>query len=133
MLGFTTNDDKIWFTEWVENNIGFLDSNAPLPINVSVIPNDITINRGENVTVSFTITPNEQVNDPITLVTANTANLNDLIVSGNHQQVTIAGQPKNVSINISSDNFSVSGVYKVLIGARYHEVTISKFVTVTIK
>jgi len=133
VLEFTTSDDKVWFTEWVENNIGFLDTKKPLPIDVSTTPTDITIHRGENSTVSFTITANEQINDPITLVTSNTAGLNDIIVTGNQQQVNLTGQPKTVSINISADNFALTGTYKVLIGARYHEVTISKYQTVTIK
>ncbi len=133
VLDFTTSDSKVWFTEWVENNIGFLDPTIPLPIDVGTTPNDITVHRGENSTVSFTITPNEQINDPITLLTANTAGLNDVIVSGNHHQVTVGGQPKTVSIDISADNFALTGTYKILIGARYHEVTISKYVTVTIK
>ena len=133
ILDFTTSDDKVWFTEWVENNIGFLDTKKPLPIDVSTIPTDITIHRGENSTVSFTITENEQINDTITLVTSNTAGLRDIMVTGNQQQVNLTGQPKTVSINISADNFALTGTYKVLIGARYHEVTISKYQTVTIK
>jgi len=132
VLDFTTRDDKVWFTEWVENNIGFLDPKIPLSIDVSATPTEITIYRGENSTISLTITPNESIVDPITIVTANTANTNDLIVSGNHQ-ITMTNQPKTVSINISADNFALTGTYKVLIGARYHEVTISKYVTVTIK
>ncbi|HWY33979.1 MAG TPA: lyase, partial [Nitrosopumilaceae archaeon] len=132
VLDFTTNDDKVWFTEWVENNIGFLDPKAPLPMNVEVTPTDITLHRGENSTVSFTITPNEQIIDPVTVVTSNTANTNDIIVSGN-SQVTMTNQPKTVSVSISADSFAFTGTYQVLIGARYHEVTISKYVTVTIK
>jgi virginiamycin B lyase len=132
VLDFTTRDDKVWFTEWVENNIGFLDPKAPLPMDVSVTPTDITLHRGENSTVPFTITPNEQIIDPVTIVTANTANTNDIIVSGN-SQVTMTNQTKTVSISISADNFALTGTYKVLIGAQYHEVTISKYVTVTIK
>jgi virginiamycin B lyase len=133
ILDFTVDNDKVWFTEWVENNIGFLDPNIPLPIDVSVTPEEITLNRGENSTISFTITPEAQINDTINLVTANTAGLNDIIVSGTHQQVIIGNQPKTVSINISADNFALTGTYKVLIGARDNDVTASKFVTVTIK
>lgn len=133
VLEFTTSNDKVWFIEWVENNIGVLDTKKPLPIDVNTTPSDITIHRGENSTVSFTITPNEQINYPITLLTSNTAGLNDITVTGNHQQVNLTGQPKTVSMNISVDNFALTGTYKVLIGARYHEVTISKYLTVTIK
>jgi virginiamycin B lyase len=132
VLDFTTSNDKVWFTEWVENNIGFLDPNAPLAMDVSVTPIDTTIHRGNNSTVSFTMTPNEQIIDPVTIVTSNTANTNDIIVSSNHQ-VNMTDQPKTVSINIFADNFALTGTYKVLIGTRYHDITISKYVTVTIK
>jgi virginiamycin B lyase len=133
VLDFTTSDDRVWFTEWVENNIGFLDPTKPLPFDVSVTPTNFIVHRGENSTVSFTITPNQQINDTVYLVTANTANQNDLVVSESNDQLTLTGQPKSVSINISADNFALTGTYKVLIGARYHEVTISKYVTVTVK
>lgn len=132
VLDFTTNDDKVWFTEWVENNIGFLDTKVPLSIDVNAAPTDIILHRGENATVSFTITPNEQITDPVTILKSNTASINDLVVSAN-DQVTISGQPKTIPISISADNFALAGVYKVLIGARYHEVTVSKYVTVTIE
>ena len=133
VLEFTTSDDKVWFIEWVENNIGFLDTKKPLPFDVSATPADITLHRGENSTVSFVITPNEQINDAITLVTSNTASMNDILVTGIHQQINLTGQPKTVSINISADNFAITGTYKVLVGARDPDVTISKYVTVTIK
>ncbi len=133
ILDFAVDKEKVWFTEWVENNIGYLDPNIALPIDVNVNPEEITLGRGENATVSFTITPAKQLNDTIDLVTVNTAGPNDLIISGINQKVIIENQPKTISLTISADNFALTGTYKVLIGARDNDVTTSKFVTVIIK
>jgi len=133
VLDFATNDDKVWFTEWVENNIGFLDPAVPLPIQINTDQNNITLQRGQNITITSTVNPNEQLNDTISIVTANTGAPNDIIVSGGGQNTITTSQSKAVPMNISIDNFAVSGTYKVLIGARYGEVTVSKFVTITIK
>ena len=132
VLDFTVNNDKIWFTEWVENNIAVLDSSIPLPIEVSVDKKDITLSRAENSTVLFTITPNEQLVEPIALTTANTATLNDIRVTSD-SQITLDNKPQTVPLTVSVDKFALSGTYKILLGARYQEVTVSQYVTVTVK
>jgi virginiamycin B lyase len=131
VLDFTIDGEKVWFTEWVQNNIAVLDSSIPLPINVSTDANSITLNRGENFTVLFTVTPNEQLDYPIALTFADTANLNDITVTGN-SQITIENDPVTVPVTISADKFALSGSYKVLLGARNQDLTVSQYVTVTI-
>ena len=133
VLDFTINGDKIWFTEWVENNIGVLDSSIPLPIEVNLEPNEIILNKGENSTLSFTITPKEQLDGTITLTTANTAAPNDIIVSGVDKKITVENQPETVSLSLSASKFALSGTYKLLVGAQYNEVTVSQFITITVK
>lgn len=133
VLDFTINEDKIWFTEWVENNIGLLDSSIALPIDVSVEPSEATLERGSDATLSFTITPKEKLDESVSLTAATTAGPHDLDISGGNQKVTVVDQPQTLSVKVSADKFALSGTYKVVIGARYHEVTVSKFVTITIK
>lgn len=60
VLAFTVSNDKVWFPEWVENNIGVLDSSVPLPLSVTASPTDVTVHRGQNATVTVTLSPNEQ-------------------------------------------------------------------------
>ncbi len=132
-LDFTINGDKIWFTEWVENNIGLLESSTPLPIEVNLEPKEIILNKGETSTLSFTITQKEQLDGMITLTTANTAAPNDIIVSGVDKKITVENQPETVSLSLSASEFALSGTYKLLVGAQYNEVTISQFITITIK
>lgn len=132
VLDFTIKDDKIWFTEWVENNIGVLDSSVPLPFDVSVDENNLVLNRGNNATIALTISPTEHLNEPVNIVTANTAGPNDIKV--NHvRKITIGDQPQTVAFEVVIDKFALSGTYKILLGARYQEVTISQYVTITVK
>lgn len=132
VLDFTINKDKIWFTEWVENNIGVLDSSIPLPIDVDVDKRNLTLGRGENTTVLLTITPKVDLTGSITLTAANTATVKDIKVTS-EKQIAPGNQPKTVPFTISIDNFALSGTSKVLVGARYQEVTVSQYVTVTVK
>jgi len=133
VLDFTINGDKIWFTEWAENNIGVLDSSIPLPIEVNLEPNEIVLNKGEMSTISFTIIPKEQLDGMVTLTTANTAAPNDIIVDSAGKKITVKNQPETVSLSLSADEFALSGTYKLLVGAQYKEVTVSQFITITIK
>jgi virginiamycin B lyase len=132
VLDFTVSKDKIWFTEWVENNIGVLDSSIPLPIEVNVDKKNLILSRGDNSTIAVTITPNKQLTEPITLTNANTASLNDIKVIS-EKQITLGDQPETVSFTVSVDKFALSGTYKILLGARYQEVTVSQYVMVTVK
>ncbi|MGQ0637969.1 MAG: hypothetical protein ACT4N1_01205, partial [Nitrososphaerota archaeon] len=115
VLDFTISGGKIWFTEWVENNIGVLDSSIPLPIEVNLEPNDIILIKGETSTLSFTITPKEQLDEMVTLTTANTATPKDIIVEGADKKITIKDQPETVSLSLSADKFALSGIYKLLV------------------
>jgi virginiamycin B lyase len=132
VLDFTVENNKVWFTEWVENNIGVLDSSIPLPIDVSASDTSITVHRGQNATISLNITPQEQLTYPVSIITANTAGIQNILIKPQDTQITV-DKSKTVKVTISADNFSVTGTYKVLIGARYNDVTVSKYVSVTIE
>ena len=132
VLAFTVSHNKVWFPEWVENNIGVLDSSVPLPLSQSVSTSDITLHRGQNETVSVTLVPNEQLSGPVEIMTQQIASPQDLRVTTPDQSVVLDKQ-KTISVDMSADNFALSGTYKVLISARYQDVTVSQFITVTIK
>jgi virginiamycin B lyase len=131
VLDFAVNHNKVWFTEWVENNIGVLDSSVGLPMEVNTSDSAITLHRGQNSTISFTINPQERLDSPVSIITSNTAGLNNISIDLSDLLVTV-DKPKVVKMNISEDNFALLGTYKILIGVRYHDVTISKIVTVTL-
>ncbi len=131
VLDFTVDHNKVWFTEWVENNIGLLDPSASLPFDISTSLSSITLHRGQNATILLTLTPNEQLSSTVDILTSHTAGLHNISVTSSDQKITL-DKPKSVIINITADNFALSDSYKVLVSVRYQDVTISKFVTVTI-
>ncbi|TLX82002.1 MAG: hypothetical protein E6K98_06460 [Thaumarchaeota archaeon] len=131
ILDFTVDHDKVWFTEWVENNIGLLDPSASLPFDISTSSSSITLHRGQNATILLTLTPNEQLSSTVDILTTHTAGLHNISVTSSDHEITL-DKPKSININIAADNFALSDSYKVLVSIRYQDVTISKFVTVTI-
>ena len=132
VLDFVVDHNKVWFTEWVENNIGVLDSSVALPMDVNASDSSITVHRGQNVTISLNISPQEQLTSPVSIITINTAGQQNISITPQDTQVTV-DKPKTVKVTISADNFAVTGTYKVLIGARYHDVTVSRYVAVTLE
>ncbi len=132
VLSFTVSHDKVWFPEWVENNIGVLDSSVPLPISQSVSTTDVTVHRGQNQTVTLTLNPNEQISGPVDIMTQQTASPQDLIVTTSDKSVILDKQ-KTISLDLHADDFALSGTYKVLVSARYQDLTVSQFITVIIQ
>jgi len=48
VFDFTIQDEKIWFTEWVENNIGVIDTSVSLPFTIDV-SSELSLEKGESV------------------------------------------------------------------------------------
>lgn len=132
VLDFTVAHDKVWFTEWVENNIGVLDPSVGLPVDMNTSGTSISMHRGQNETMTITLNPNQSVSGTVSILTAETANMQDLKVTPSDQNIVL-DKPKTITVTFSADNFALPGIYKVSIGARNQDVTISKFVTVTIQ
>ncbi len=132
VLDFAVDHNKVWFTEWVENNIGVLDSSIALPIEVNSSDTSITIHRGQNATVSLNINPEEQLTSPVSIITSNTAGVQNISITPQETQFTV-DKSKTVNVTISADNFAVTGTYKILVGARYHDITVSKYIDVTLE
>ena len=51
-------NNEVWFSEWSENKIGRVLTDRVLPITVSVLPNDLTLQRGGNEEVRINVTSN---------------------------------------------------------------------------
>jgi virginiamycin B lyase len=132
VFDFTVNNNKIWFTEWAENNIGVVDTSIALPFGIELDSKDILLKAGESKNLSFTISPLQDLpgvslilSDPYNFMNA-TSN-----ISGSFQ--LDSNSPKPIDVTISTSDASIPGKYKVLLGAQIEDVSISKFVTVTIE
>jgi len=132
VLDFAVAHNKVWFTEWVENNIGVLDSSIALPIEVNSPDTSITIQRGHNATISLNINPLEELTSSVSIITSNTAGAQNISIISQEPQVMV-DKSTTAKVTISADNFAVTGTYKILVGARYQDITISKYVDVTLE
>ena len=134
VFGFTANGDKIWFTEWVENNIGYVDTSIPVPFSIDVEKSDITLQQGETIEFNMIVTPNTDSDiQNVSFVTSDTGNSINLYVDSDTDNFQLdADAPQVIRVSITADDNALALTYKVLLGAQTDEITISKFVTVKI-
>ncbi len=128
-FGFKSVGDKVWFTEWVENNIGVVDLSKELPFELGVSQKEITLSRGQTAQIDLQLT--QKSNKNVHLTAKTTAEFNDLIVIPQNTNPTLDGQETR-PVSITASGSALPGTYKVLISARTDDVTISQFVTVNV-
>lgn len=130
VFDFAIYKDKIWFTEWVENNIGVVDTSVPLPFDVALDTQEISLLPGESKNISLTITPQSTVVENVSLILTDYVTFLD--VTSDKSVPFQLDSPRTGDVTISASDEAAIGTYKVLIGAQIEDVSISKFVTVTI-
>jgi len=134
VFDFSIDGEKIWFTEWVENNIGVLDTSIQLPFQVEFDNTKLTLKKGEAITLPFQVIPLTSSDNPnVKLISTDTAGYSDIEIESDitEFQLDFDG-PRVIQITITTNENALTGTHKVLIGAQTDEVTISKYVTVTI-
>lgn len=131
VLYLTVAHNKVWFPEWVENNIGILDPTVPLPLQINASTTSVVLHRGQNATVNVSLTPNESLLGPVQILTDETASTQDLRINPTNETIVLNSE-KTIPIKLSSDYFALSGTYKVVVAARYQDVTESQYITVTV-
>jgi virginiamycin B lyase len=137
VFDFTVDGSKIWFTEWVENNIGVVDTSATLPFTIDIDNQNIILERGQTaeVLLQFNI-PNVLLGEgevSASLNKSSTASSSDLIITSEHTVLnSLVGDSQSYLIQITAGEDALSGTHKVLLGAFDDEIAISKFITVTI-
>lgn len=133
VFDFTIHEDKIWFTEWVENNIGVVDTSVPLPFDIQPGPREVALFPGGNATVALQVASMSE-----------RAAGASLVVSGTHDFITVSqpgpgvlqlspGEVTSVETTIAVSDGAIPGTYKVLLGVQATDVAVGKFVTVTVQ
>jgi len=136
VFDFAVYGEKIWFTEWVENNIGVVDTSIPLPIEIQLESDSLTLAPGDSQSFDFVVSPTSQ-NDMfnISLILSSTHEFLDIAIADNTPELFQLDfdAPRPIRVTISASDNAVSGTYKVLLGAQSSDIAISKYVTVTIE
>ena len=134
VFDFTIQDQKIWFTEWVENNIGVLDRSIQLPFEITLDKTKLSLKKGETSTITLQVIPLSGSDIPnVQVTTADTAGFLDIEIESDINQFQLDfDSPRIIKISIIIDENALANTHKILIGAQTNEVTISKYVTVSI-
>lgn len=128
VFAFKAAGDKIWFTEWAENNIGVVDLAKPLQFEPSLLQKQLTIQKGQTSDLTIKFAPQSKIE--VKLASATTSEFGDIIVK--LPDSVLLDDVKEVPVSITASDSALPGTYKVLISARTSDVTISEFVSVTV-
>ncbi|MDC4231854.1 MAG: lyase [Nitrosopumilus sp.] len=136
IFDFTISGDKIWFTEWVENNIGVVDTTIPLPIEIQLESDTLTLSSGDSQSFDFIVSPMSQKDlFGVSLILIPTHDFLSVdLADGTPEtfQLDFDG-PRPINTTISASEDAIPGIYKILLGAQSSDIAISKFITVTIE
>jgi len=137
VFDFAIDGKKIWFTEWVENNIGVVDTSIPLDFSIGIDNTNIILEKGQ--TSEVILTANHVVNNPtsdklisVNLSSASTSLFSDIVINAESTQFVLNDGKKIIPIQITAGVNALSGTHKVLLGLYDGEVTISQFINVKI-
>jgi len=135
IFDFTIDGSKIWFTEWVENNIGVLDTSVQLPFKVKLDNTQISLKKGETITLTLQVIPLTNDDIPIVqVINSDTAEFSDIMIETDVTQFQLDSDgPRIIQTSITIAENALATSHKILIGAQTDEVTISKYITLTIE
>jgi virginiamycin B lyase len=135
IFDFTISDNKIWFTEWAENNIGMVDTSLPLYLDIETDKNKVILKKGEQVTINLSLIPITLINSDFSITSSSTAQFSDLVIkhdAPNSFKVTDTF-PKEIEVTIFANKNAVPDIHKILLSAQTDDLVVSKFVTVIIE
>ncbi|MDH3795224.1 MAG: lyase, partial [Nitrosopumilus sp.] len=136
IFDFTVDGEKIWFTEWVENNIGVVDTSVPLPLEIQFESNSITLTPGNSQNFDFVVLSKSQQDlFDVSLILSSTRDFLSIDSIDNSPQIfqLDSDASRLISTTIRASEDAIPGTYKVLLGTQLSDIAISKYVTVTIE
>ena len=131
VFDFAVAGEKIWFTEWVENNIGVVDTSIPLPFSIAIDKDKITLEKGQTTqfTLEVTKTGSAHMYDA-SVNSSSTSTFSDIIIT--HENNFSLSDKTTISVEIMASEHALSGTHKVLLGAYTDDIAVSQFITVTV-
>ena len=135
IFDFTLSNDKIWFTEWVENNIGVIDRSLPLYFDVKTDTTKLILKKGEQTKLNLSIIPNVGTTPDISISSSTTAQFSDIVIEHNASNLfkITRDSPKNVEVTVTANENAVPDIHKILLSAQTDDLVVSQFVTVIIE
>ncbi len=132
VFDFVAHGEKIWFTEWVENNIGIVDTSIPLPFSVDIDMEDLILEKGQTTQIALKITKaSSSANNTVSISSSSTSTFSDIIIT-HEDNFSLSDDLTTISIEIMASDHALSGTHKILLGAYTDDVAVSQFITVTV-
>ena len=131
VFDFAAYGEKIWFTEWVENNIGVVDTSISPPFSIDIDRKQITLEKGQTgqITLEVTKTLFSDTFD-VSVNSSSTSTFSDIIIT--HENSFSLSDKTTITVEIMVSEHALSGTHKVLLGAYTDDIAVSQFITVTI-
>ena len=134
VFDFVIDGDKIWFTEWSENNLGVVDTTILLPFEIHLDEDEISLYTGELINMNFTIfSTSENTIPSVSIVLSESFEFLDVQTNDATLENFLPDSFELINVTLHADDNLIPGKYKVLLGAATDQVSVSKFVTVIVK
>ena len=134
VFGFTVDDKKIWFTEWVENNIGVVDTSISLPFDINLNRENIVLERGETTEIILEFSSTDIAPHGHLVNISTTSLFTDLTINPESTEFySNDSGSESIIVQITASESALPDTHKILLGAYNDEIAISKFITVTIE
>ena len=131
VFDFAAYGEKIWFTEWVENNIGVVDTAIPLPFSIDIDKKQITLEKGQTTQLTLEVAKTlfSDAFD-VNVNSSSASTFSDIIIT--HENSFSLSDKTTISVEIMASEHALSGTHKVLLGAYTDDIAVSQFITVTV-
>lgn len=138
IFGMTVRGHEVWFTEWVENKLGVVDTSVPPPAIIGTGTDSVVLEPGASQQVLLTIEYTEEVPDGAYLIlSAPHESLDVKLVSEDRQGAMSSAMVEISARSPAADGEeglggATPGTYKVLLGIQTPNIAVGKFVTVIV-
>ena len=134
VFDFVIDGDKIWFTEWSENNLGVVDTTILLPFEIHLGEDNILLRPGESKSLTFSISSiSKNTLLSVSIVLSESFEFLDVQTNDATIENFSPDSFELINVTLHADDNLIPGKYKVLLGAATDQVSVSKFVTVIVK
>ncbi len=134
---------RVWFTEWSENKIGYVDAGRQVPFSVAAPQDEITVKRGDSAEIKLDVSSSSSSNGAGSspsaarmIASSNitpTGGLGDSTGIFSQQSVELpAGGSRQVSYVFTPAASLPAGQYILMLGAENDEVSVLKAVRVNV-
>jgi virginiamycin B lyase len=130
-------NNEVWFSEWSENKIGRVLTDKVLPLSVSVLPSNFTLQKGGNEEVRINVTSNRNTTITADMLAAGsfttTGNLGNLSGVFSENSVRLEpGQTKQISLIVTPTQQLEAGNYTLMVGAEISDASVLRAVQIMI-